>query len=90
MAGGTIHMDGAAYPLVNWSQSGFLAKDYTGERSAREKLQVTLSVTLAGSPYEFTTTAMLVRVDRDGRKAVGAFVDMETSLKVEMARRLGG
>lgn len=89
MSGGTIHMDGATYPLVNWSQSGFLAKDYTGERSAREKLEVTLSVTLAGNPYEFTTTAMLVRVDQEGQKAVGAFVDMETSLKVEMARRLG-
>ena len=86
---GTVEIDGARYPLVNWSQSGFLAKDYSGDRGARDKAEVTLSVTLAGYPFEFTTTAMLVRVDRESRKAVGAFVDMETSLKVEIARRVG-
>ena len=82
-------MDGEAFPLVNWSQSGFLAKGYTGDRSSQEKVEVTLSVTIAGKPYEFTTIAMLVRVDRESQKAVGAFVDMDTSLKVELARRIG-
>ena len=86
---GSVLIDGQAYPLVNWSQSGFLAKDYTGDRGAREKVEVTLSVMLAGNPFEFTTTAMFVRVDSESRKVVGAFVDMETSLKVEFARRLG-
>ena len=89
MASGSIQIDGVTYPLASWSQSGFLAENYAGDRKSRDKVEVAVSVALDDGPFDFTCTAMLVRVDRDGRKVVGSFFDMDTGVRVEMARRLG-
>jgi hypothetical protein len=89
-AGGTIEIDGTTYPLVNWSYSGFLAKDYTGEHNSGDRAEVTVSVSLDDGPFQFSSKAMLVRVDREGQKIVGAFVEMETATRVELARHFGG
>ncbi|MDH3474795.1 MAG: hypothetical protein OEM59_14010 [Rhodospirillales bacterium] len=90
VAGGTIEIGGATYPLVNWSYSGFLAKDYTGEHNSGDRVEVIVSVLLDDGPLQFSSRAILVRVDREGRKIVGAYVEMDTATRVELARHFGG
>ena len=86
---GSVELDGVRYPLVNWSYSGFLARDYTGDRKSRERVDVKLTFELDDGPFEFTSKAYLVQVDRDGNKLVGSLVEMSPALRVEMARRVG-
>lgn len=86
---GRVEIDGESCPLVNWSYTGFLAEAYGGAHKAGDKVGVTLSVALGDGRFEFECSAMLVRVDSESRKVVGAFAEMDTATRIEIARHFG-
>ncbi len=86
---GTVEIDGESCPLVNWSYTGFLAEAYGGERKAGDKVGVKVSIALGDGRFEFECPAMLVRVDSESRKVVGAFAEMDTATRIEITRHFG-
>lgn len=91
---GTVEIDGELCPLINWSYSGFLAESYGGFRRAGDKVDIVFSVALEDDEpeagrFEFECQAMLVRIDRESRKVVGAFFEMATATRIEIARHFG-
>ncbi len=86
---GTVEIDGRPCPLVNWSYTGFLARNYTGDKRAGDKVTIAFSVTVGEGRCEFECLAMLVRVDRASQKVVGAFVDMDAATRAKIARYVG-
>ena len=86
---GKVEIDGESCPLVNWSYTGFLAEAYGGDHKAGDKVGVKVSVALGDGRFEFECPAMLVRVDKESRKVVGAFAEMETATRIEIARHFG-
>ena len=86
---GDVEIGGARYPLQDWSSSGFLAHGYDGEHETGQRVDIAISVRDGAQPVEFACKAILVRVDRDSGKLVGAFVELETALRVELARHFG-
>jgi hypothetical protein len=86
-AGGKVEIDGRAYPVANWSYSGFLAGAYAGDRKAGDRVDITFTVeTGGGQTLAFACEAMMVRVDPEGQKLVGAFVDMDPATRTKLAR----
>lgn len=86
---GTVEIGGVRYPLVNWSYSGFLAKDFTGDHSPGDRVDVEISIGQGRKRFEFISKAALVRIDREGHKLVGAFVEMDRPTRIEIARYFG-
>lgn len=86
---GDVEIGGVRYPLQDWSYSGFLARDYDGEHETGQRIEVAVSVRDGAEPIEFACKAILVRVDHAGGKLVGAFVELDTALRVELARHFG-
>ncbi len=86
---GTVEIDGESCPLVNWSYTGFLAEAYGGEHKAGDKVGVKVSIALGDGRFAFECPAMLVRVDSESRKVVGAFAEMNTATRIEIARHFG-
>jgi len=85
--GGTVEIDGRAYPIVNWSYRGFLAGSYAGERKAGERVAITFTIEIGtGQAFAFTCKAMMVRVDPEAQKLVGAFVEMDAATRAKLAR----
>jgi len=86
LAGGTVEIDGQSYPVENWSYTGFLAGSYAGSRKAGDRVDIRFKVGTGGQTFEFSCEAMMVRVDPESQKIVGAFVDMEAGTKAKIAR----
>lgn len=86
---GRVEIDGESCPLVNWSYTGFLAEAYGGDHKAGDKVGVKVSIALGDGRFEFECPAMLVRVDSQSRKVVGAFAEMATATRIEIARHFG-
>jgi hypothetical protein len=85
--GGKVEIDGRTYPIENWSYSGFLAGPYAGERKAGERVDITFTVEPDdGQAFAFACKAMMVRVDPEARKLVGAFVEMDAATRTKLAR----
>ncbi|MDH3593248.1 MAG: hypothetical protein OEU09_00955 [Rhodospirillales bacterium] len=85
--GGTVEIDGRAYPIVNWSYSGFLAESYAGDRKAGDRVDITFTVEPGdGRAFAFACKAMMVRVDPEARKLVGAFVEMDAATRAKLSR----
>ena len=87
---GSIEIDDQKLVLESWSYTGFLARDYRGPRRAGEDLQVSCNLTFKGKPLSFSCRAKLIRVDRESRKLVGAFIDLDPAAKTRMAQVLAG
>ncbi len=85
-AGGTVEFDGQSYPVENWSYTGFLAGPYGGSRKAGERVDIRFSVDVGGQTFAFACAAMMVRVDPESQKIVGAFVDMDAGTRAKLAR----
>jgi hypothetical protein len=84
---GTVEIDGRAYPVANWSYSGFLAGCYTGDCKAGDRVDIKFTVHLRdGQAFEFACKAMMVRVDPESQKIVGAFVEMDAATRAKLAR----
>ena len=86
---GKVEIDGESCPLVNWSYTGFLAEAYGGDHKAGDKVGITISVAFGEGRFEFECPAVLVRVDQESRKVVGAFAEMDTATRIEIARHFG-
>ena len=87
--GGMVEIDGRAYPVANWSHSGFLAGSYAGDRKAGDRVDITFTVEPGdGRTFAFTCKATMVRVDPEARKLVGAFVAMDAATRAKLARYL--
>jgi hypothetical protein len=68
----TLSVDGAPYPLKNWSAHGFLASPYSGNRAVGDKCLVNINV--MQDPFAITFAAEVVIVRREGSDLAGRFV----------------
>ena len=85
--GGTVEIDGQVYPVANWSYSGFLAVSYAGDRKAGERVDITFTVEIGtGQAFAFACKAMMVRVDPEAQKLVGAFFEMDAATRAKLSR----
>ena len=85
--GGTVEIDGRTYPIANWSYGGFLAGSYAGDRKAGERADITFTVEIGtGRAFSFTCKAMMVRVDPEAQKLVGAFAEMDAATRAKLSR----
>jgi hypothetical protein len=67
----TIHLEGRAYPLKNWSAHGFLAASYAGELKAGDEVEVGIAVPFVGTMREFEGKARVIRVDEERGEIAG-------------------
>jgi hypothetical protein len=87
---GTVEIDGRTYPVANWSYSGFLAGSYTGDRKAGDRVDIKFTVDLGdGGTFYFACKCVMVRVDPETQKLVGAFVEMDAAMRAKLARHFG-
>jgi hypothetical protein len=68
----TLSVDGAPYPLKNWSAQGFLASPYEGTRAVGDKCVVNINVQQA--PFAITFAAEVVIVRKEAGDLAGRFV----------------
>ncbi|MBM3546084.1 MAG: hypothetical protein FJX54_03965 [Alphaproteobacteria bacterium] len=67
-----LSVDGAPYPLKNWSAWGFLAGSYSGNREVGDKCLVNISV--KQDPFAIAFAAEVVIVRKESGDLAGRFV----------------
>ena len=67
-----LSVDGAPYPLKNWSARGFLAEPYDGNLSVGEKCVVNIHV--RQEPFDIAFAAEVVIVRKGAGELAGRFV----------------
>ncbi len=68
----TVEIDGQAYPVVDWSDGGFLASGCTADYKEGQVLEVLFSVP-AEPRFEFTCKAVVVRLDQEKHQLAAMF-----------------
>ncbi len=83
---GTVEIGGRAYPVRNWSSTGFLAVPYDGEHSEGDSVDIHFEVQLSANTIAFFCKAILVRVDPRSRELAGVFTMMDRESRIAVAR----
>lgn len=84
--GGSVRIAGQSYALVDWSSSGFLAKNYSDGLSKGERQPIEFSVLLNDEIYFFECWAIIVRIAPEEGLVAGAFVLMEEKDRLAVAQ----
>jgi len=77
-----ISLDGASYPIKNWSTHGFLAGAYSGPRAAGDKCIVSIDIRQDPFAIAFATEVVIVR--REGTDLAGRFVSLPPENKAQV------
>lgn len=78
----TVSVDGVPHPLKNWSQHGFLAGPYAGQRTVGDKCVVNLNI--RQDPFTIAFAAEVVIVRREGDDIAGRFVFLPPENKAQV------
>ena len=73
---GSAIISGVTCPLINWSPIGFLVRNYQGDHHPGDRTQLVVKVNADQQTFDFTCSALVVRVDRKTGEFAGIFVNM--------------
>ena len=88
IAGNAI-INGVPCPLVNWSPVGFLVREYRGDHHPGDRAQLAVKVDAPQQSFDFTCSALVVRVDRKTGEFAGIFVNMADEDRQALHRHFG-
>ena len=84
-ADGSVKIAGESYALVDWSSSGFLAKDYSDGLNKGERHPIVFSVRIDEEDFYFECSVIIVRTAPEEGLVAGAFVLMDEKDRVAIA-----
>lgn len=85
-AEGSVKIAEERYVLVDWSSSGFLAKNYSDGLSKGERHPIEFSVLVDDEIFCFECSAIIVRTAPEEGLVAGAFVLMHEKDRVAVAQ----
>ena len=85
-AEGSVTIAEERYVLVDWSSSGFLAKNYSDGLSKGERQPIEFSVLIDDEIFCFECSAIIVRTAPEEGLVAGAFVLMDEKDRVAVAQ----
>lgn len=85
-AEGSVTIAGQSYVLVDWSSSGFLAKNYSDGLSNGERQPIEFSVLVDDEIFCFECSAIIVRTASEEGLVAGAFVLMDEKDRIAVAQ----
>lgn len=74
-----VSLDGASYPIKNWSMYGFLAGGYAGPLVVGDTCRVSVDIRQEPFVIAFATEVVIMR--REGSDMAGRFVSLPTESK---------
>ncbi len=77
-----ITLDGASYPIRNWSAHGFLAGAYSGPRAVGDKCRV--GIDIRQDPFAIVFSVDVVIVRREGTDLAGRFMSLSPEGKAQV------
>lgn len=86
---GSAIINGIPCPLVNWSPVGFLVREYRGDHHPGDRAQLAVKVDAPDQSFDFTCSALVVRVDRKTGEFAGIFVNMADEDRQALQRHFG-
>ena len=86
---GRAIINGVTCPLVNWSPVGFLVRDYQGDHHPGDRTQLAVKVKAHKQEFDFTCSALVVRVDRNSGEFAGIFVNMAEEDRQALHKHFG-
>ncbi len=86
---GTVDIGGRAYPVKNWSTTGFLAAPCDCKCREGDRVDIRFHVDVPGKSVRFACKASLVRVNREPGEVAGVFTMMEREDRVLVAGHFG-
>ena len=84
-AEGSVTIAEERYALVDWSSSGFLAKNYSDGLSKGDRVPIEFSVLVDDEIFSFECSAIIVRTAPEEELVAGAFVLMDEKDRVAIA-----
>ena len=86
---GYVELGGESFMLKDWSSSGFLAADYSGDLKPGDRVPIRVCVFLDDAENFFDCKAYVVRVDEESREIAGAFVEMDAEDRLAISLLFG-
>ncbi|WP_417453222.1 hypothetical protein [Kiloniella sp.] len=84
-ASGTVTVYDVAYPLDNWSSSGFAITGYDGPLLRGDHITINFCLKLDGGTLEFDCKSIIVRIEPDKETLAGVFVEMNPETRILIA-----
>ena len=81
---GTVVIKGQTFQLHDWSARAFMAKPCTVDCEATERIEITSSARFADGPIEFTSRAIVVRIDRDEEELAAYFAMLDEATQANI------
>jgi len=82
---GTVEIDGRAFPVRNWSSTGFLAAPCDAAHKEGDDVYIRFEVQAPGATIGFSCKAILVRVDPNSQEIAGVFTMMDRESRIMVA-----
>lgn len=82
----TVEIAGQAYPVKDWSSSGFRAAPCSAAHKPGDRVDIRFSALLPEGKIEFASQAIVVWADARKQELAGVFVMMEPEARVAVAR----
>ena len=82
---GSVTVKEQAFPLKNWSSSGFAVSECAEVFEENERVDIDFAITLESGPLSFSCKAIIVRADPESGDMAGAFVEMRREDRVAVA-----
>ncbi|MBZ0324950.1 MAG: PilZ domain-containing protein [Alphaproteobacteria bacterium] len=80
----TVAIEGRAYPVRDWSESGFLAEGYEGGLGVGDRTDIDMSAPSSDGAIDVACQAIVVRVDGEARTLAAAFVRLDRETRVAL------
>ena len=86
---GTVSILGDAYPLKNWSSTGFLAGACDLGLEEGQEVSIAVSVPLEGARLEFRCQALVVEANAESRELSAMFMMLDPEARAKIDRHFG-